>query len=71
MASNDVGWSTWYPYDFYVYKEDENTCPECGRLPHFYCVPSSYHNKSDVRFICASEHKWIASREPYTLDSEV
>lgn len=48
-----------YPYEWYVYKDASDVCPECGNKPRDYHVPSSHIAVNPpVIFICANGHKW-------------
>jgi uncharacterized protein with PIN domain len=48
-----------YPYEWYVYKDDSDACPECGNKPRDYHVkPSHPAIHLPVIFECANGHKW-------------
>jgi len=60
------GWSESYPYDFYVYKDENNVCPECKRTPVNYRVTIAYHTlRPDVKFTCVSDHTWVRQAEQH------
>jgi hypothetical protein len=52
-----------YPYEWYVYKDETDICPECGNKPRDYHVqPSHMGIIRPVIFECANGHKWTEAK---------